>query len=439
VYWQHITNGYLEKFHGAPPVPIFVWAHSINTRFLREGWKFHTAREVIDNLERLLGLTQKLALIYKKADVLVRVLNRFLGDVQMYAESDVIRGEINQRFCSVLERVPTFAAEKMSLFKDASFQPQEPEIYVVAHSEGTVVSYNSLVQAAGRGNDWLKYIKGLVTLGSPLDKHYTIWDSRFRLHDYSGGPREPRIPWFNYWDVSDPVGYSLQTLFKEQDSDAQKLFTPVYDAGFARYYIPGLAHVEYWSDTAILEDIIHRVMDIGTTHADTQVRSRWFGYGRIQDIGDRLAYVVARLGTLAFALFFVNRLLWLVRTDKFLFGMNLYPTPSHAVNYALWILAPLLLSQGLWKLFTRSTGVKASSLLWTRRVVLAVWVAIAVDICLAVSKLDGWAGTAQLKNYIGYFVGLVVTILVWQLHTTVHRGLVQMWRYTKGTDHSPLV
>ena len=42
-------------------MPIFVWAHSINTRFLREGWKFHTAREVIDNLERLLGLAQKLA------------------------------------------------------------------------------------------------------------------------------------------------------------------------------------------------------------------------------------------------------------------------------------------------------------------------------------------------------------------------------------------
>jgi hypothetical protein len=158
VYWQHITNGYLQKFQGSPPVPIFVWAHSINTRFLREGWQFHTAREAIDNLEKLLGLTQKLALIYKKADVLARVLHRFLGDVQMYAESDAIREEINQRFCSVLERVPAFAAEKMSLFQGARFQPEEPEIYVVAHSEGTVVSYNSLVEAAGRGDDWLKYL-----------------------------------------------------------------------------------------------------------------------------------------------------------------------------------------------------------------------------------------------------------------------------------------
>jgi len=30
----------------------------------------------------------------------------------------------------------------------------------------------------------------------------------------------------------------------------------------------------------------------------------------------------------------------------------------------------------------------------------------------------------------------VVTILGWQLHTRVHKGLVQMWRYTKGVGTS---
>jgi|WetSurMetagenome_2_1015567.scaffolds.fasta_scaffold07222_4 hypothetical protein len=35
---------------------------------------------------------------------------------------------------------------------------------------------------------------------------------------------------------------------------------------------------------------------------------------------------------------------------------------------------------------------------------------------------------------LGCLTGLVVCFLVWKLHTIVHRGLIQMWRYTKGTD-----
>ena len=33
-------------------------------------------------------------------------------------------------------------------------------------------------------------------------------------------------------------------------------------------------------------------------------------------------------------------------------------------------------------------------------------------------------------------IGLVAVILVWQLHTRAHEGLVQMWRFTKGVGTS---
>ena len=34
VYWQDITNSYLMGEKKDPPIPVFVWAHSVNTRML---------------------------------------------------------------------------------------------------------------------------------------------------------------------------------------------------------------------------------------------------------------------------------------------------------------------------------------------------------------------------------------------------------------------
>jgi hypothetical protein len=31
----------------------------------------------------------------------------------------------------------------------------------------------------------------------------------------------------------------------------------------------------------------------------------------------------------------------------------------------------------------------------------------------------------------GYGIGLFATVLLWKLHTSVHQGLVQLWRYTR--------
>lgn len=355
VYWQHITNAYLARNEGAPPIPIFIWAHSVNTRMLGHTARFEEVRSVIDNLETMLGLVSKLAVIFRKSETFLKILNRFLGDVQMYTESEEIRAEINARFCNVLARATDFAGRTVKELPGAGFTSTSPDVYVVAHSEGTVVAYSALVEAACRGESWLENVRGLVTIGSPLDKHYTIWRNRFKLDKFSGPPREPKILWHNYWDQSDPVGYGLRALFQPPDSDARKLFDLCCDTGFTRYPIPGLAHVGYWSDTAIHEDIINRVMQLAPTRPHTTVESKW--WGKLQPIGDVFLHLLLRVLTLAAVLFFLYKLL--------------APLPS----------------------------------------------------------LDG-----QIKDALGHLTGLVVSILVWKLHTTVHRGLLQMWRYTKGID-----
>jgi hypothetical protein len=359
VYWQDITNSYLMGEKKDPPIPVFVWAHSVNARMLKHGRMFHIAREAIDNLEGLLGLARTISLLYKKSGVLVDTLNRFLGDVQMYAESDVIRGRINQRFKDVAARVQQCNKDLSQRFQMSG----PPEIYVVAHSEGTVVSYSSLVEAAEAKAPWFDCVRGLVTLGSPIDKHYTIWRKRFRTDDFAGLTRETRVPWFNYWDVSDPVGYGLSVLQSEtgHDTDADKLFSIQYDTPFIRYPIPGLAHVGYWTDRDLHRHIIHYAMGLLQPAQDGQVeplKNRWFGKGHIQDIFDRSAYAFVRLATIAVIGFFVVKL------------------------------------------------------------------------------LQSLAGLGEIKNTLGYAMGLGVGLLIWNLHTKVHKGLVQMWRYTKGAGTS---
>jgi hypothetical protein len=427
VYWQDITNSYLK--HGAPPIPIFVWAHSINTRLLRHGRSFHVAREAIDNLERLLGLTRLLAMAYKKSDVLYRVLNRFLGDVQMYAESDDIRGRINRRFAHVAAQVSKLEAG----LKEPFNLQGSPEIYVVAHSEGTVISYSTLVEAAEGKAAWFGQVCGLVTLGSPLDKHYSIWHNRFRTDAYSGGPRERLIPWFNYWDVSDPVGYGLSRLqVREnaaQPTDAEELFDVRYDQPFARYLVPGLAHVEYWTDRDLHSHIIRHVLDLGPAPPDTvePVPDRWFGKGHIQDIGDRVSYTVGRLLTIASGIFFFAHLAApLPATWK--------PTWFQRAPFVSSVLMPVPLAVCLllWQGYGSARGGKATAWLWSRRIVWLAWLAVAVLFGLSVSREFPATPPPAIKDVVGYLTGLGMTAAAWALHTTVHKGLVQMWRYTKG-------
>ena len=37
-----------------------------------------------------------------------------------------------------------------------------------------------------------------------------------------------------------------------------------------------------------------------------------------------------------------------------------------------------------------------------------------------------------MKDYIGWAIALGTTVLIWKLHTTLHKGLLQLWRYAKG-------
>jgi hypothetical protein len=441
VYWQDITGRYLKRFKQAPPIPIFTWAHSINTRLPHENkQEFFRARTAIDNLEKVLILVDKSALLFRESGQFMRILNRFLGDVEMYVESREIKQEVDERFKAVLQRVPDMAKQHGHM---------EPEIYVIAHSEGTIVSYSSLVAAACAKATWFPFVKGLVTLGSPLDKHYTIWKKRFTLQNY-GGPalsEDSKIRWYNYWDISDPVGYGLNVLFPNDDwSDAQKLFRPEFDAGFARYPIPGLAHVGYWDDRQIHEHLSDRVMQLGTTRKDTTPRSKWFE--PIQPAGDWVTYLAVRLAAVAGLLFFLSHLLgpvkallsaWLTgspgvrsATGMIIRWIDRTPFSSQSWNQTFWVVGLLATCKVLWEPYARLRGAPGKFFWVLRSLVWVAWLAVMARVAFRFA-----GGELAVKDVIGYLAGLAGSLLAWQIHTRVHRGLVQMWRYSKGI-HSAL-
>lgn len=448
VYWQPITNAYLAVNEGIPPIPIFTWAHSINTRMFHGGASFHIAREAIDNLEILLRLLRNLAVIYKKSGDFADITSKFLGDVEMYVESDEIRGKIDAEFIRVLARVHLFFAEPGAHHKvrrDMRLQDDwpglsDPEIYIVAHSEGTVISYASLVQAASEREKnpsrhaWLPRVSGLVTMGSPLDKHYSIWDTRFPL-DILQHDTGLRIPWFNYWDRSDPVAYGLKTLKPndpQRTTDASKLFAVKFDKGFIRYSLPGKAHIDYWHDKAVYTDIVQAVMGLGGTH-QPKAASQWWGKDWLLWIGDRLGYAAVRVVTLGALIFFLNGLLRPVRRFSGWAGnlLSLLPHLSLEVPrfwiYSFWVFAPLLLAKWLGDFNAERED---PLLRFIRNAILAAWQIIVLSICFSVTRFD--KPTFEIKDSVGYLSGLAVSFLAWRLHTTIHKGLVQMWRYTGG-------
>lgn len=246
------------------------------------------------------------------------VFTEFLGDVEMYGDFPNTRGKAVRLFHEFMEAVHN---DHFKEFKDQS-EKVIPQYTIIAHSLGTVMTLDGIMYAHANSNsrssdkvsagpsvvhfpgydgkafsntanlpsymkgpsnqqlpetDWVAYLSSYVTLGSPIDKFLALWTENY-LHLESPGwidgslikKRQDinrslgrndggKIMHFNYSDELDPVGFELNIL--QSTKSWNLLMENAEDVVFARYPVPGLAHVEYWDDYEVMRRILDMAID----------------------------------------------------------------------------------------------------------------------------------------------------------------------------------
>jgi hypothetical protein len=236
---------------------------------------YFASADVIQEMVETFAVLDNLLFIAEKAGLLKfdldHLLTQYVGDVQLVADFADYRNNILNKFRQVLDEV--YDNNKTA------------DIYLVAHSEGTVVAFMGLLEAMcgiarnrpGEGSaglpGWVKQVRGFMTFGSPIDKHLIlwphIWDSLQKAHPGLAALRSnnglSKIDWRNYYDYGDPVGFNLDTARDWMEThgwDKFFDFTDKHDYGFGRYLLPGAAHNDYWGDDAVFGHFIDNVMKL---------------------------------------------------------------------------------------------------------------------------------------------------------------------------------
>lgn len=252
---------------------------------------FQLGADVVEEIVETISVLESLLTVAARAGVfkfeLAPLLRDFVGDVQLVTDFPFYRQKILYRFHSALAQIfKTFV----------QLHPgHTPEIYIVAHSEGTVISFLGLLEALSGcvvtdpdnittgavDGSWIEHVHGYMTIGSPIDKHLVLWPKLWdgmnlesRL-DVSGDvvfPKEDgttrlklqrQIRWRNYYDYGDPIGAKLETavdFLRSKKCSAFEFTTKNHDFGFSRYWLPGKAHNDYWQDAQVFGHFIEDVV-----------------------------------------------------------------------------------------------------------------------------------------------------------------------------------
>ncbi len=262
IWWKDLVDLHTDVLEPASP-----WADGLIGRIQRmnadaPNWM----PQLLFKLQDVLGPMQAI-LKTRVPDVEDLAFNKYLGDVQIYAEYKPMRGLAVRRFHERMEEVCRKHYALLSHLEN----PPPPQFTIIAHSLGTIMSLDALMFAhreTGKTQDavdpvvnapanieapanlsetpeqprvaastnpkinfsgysrlngddpdttWIKYVKTFVTLGSPIDKFLLFWPYRYQYLNRTDWIAKDlkdrqRIRHINYCDEQDPVGQSLDTL-----------------------------------------------------------------------------------------------------------------------------------------------------------------------------------------------------------------------------------
>ena len=205
--------------------------------------------ETIAVLERLNFLAAKAGLFEFK---LQRLLTDYVDDVQLVADFPTYRAQILETVNDVMKAGLALGGGKPT------------ELYVVAHSEGSVVAFLALLTALAdpAKYPWIESTRGLMTIGSPIETHHLLWPELWTNLRPAPSSNVGRIVWHNYYDSGDPIAYPLTSTTKwlEDREVGFDRFLKPEETEFSRYSLPGKAHNDYWHDRELFAHFIEKVV-----------------------------------------------------------------------------------------------------------------------------------------------------------------------------------
>ncbi len=286
VYWADIPRGLVDK--GFTLEDAKRWARTIVARLhikssqgeQLDSRQYRMLEAVLDELVDAVYVFDNICFLARHVGLfkfeLKKVLDDFLNDVQIVTEFEEYRGTILDRFDEVMQIIANDPKTK------------DAEIYIVGHSEGSVVSFFGLLRAMSQDSmpSWVDQVRGLMTIGSPIEVHLLLWADLWKFKS----PQALRAPivWWNYLDHGDPIAYDLEkTRQWMSESGWSRCFSlgtqeKPHEAAFARYLLPGKAHIDYWQDRELFAHFIENVVELPPPEGKTSTEKaglpddRWY-------------------------------------------------------------------------------------------------------------------------------------------------------------------
>jgi hypothetical protein len=221
---------------------------------------------------------------------------KVLGDIEIY-----------------LEDIDTARKIKDIVQRLLSECPMREDVYLVGHSLGSVILYETLCDSAEEDTKRLAKVKMIITVGSPLNRVRYFWGQRRRFNREF--PRHVR--WYNYYSVGDLIG-SYLTQFPERDIKNIRVANTAYP-------IPLWSHVKYWQNEFLMKDLWSRVMDSESRQPNPE-ENKWIGRAVIH----WLSYGALLAGLFGIGLVFAE--------EQWMTGFSLL-LPVLLSIYVLWAMA----------------------------------------------------------------------------------------------------
>ncbi|MGH1365086.1 MAG: hypothetical protein ACRBF0_16100 [Calditrichia bacterium] len=203
-------------------------------------------------------------------------VKNYLGDVQLWTTYEQTNAK-HQKRRAILNR-------GTEMLKHLLQHPDCERIVIVAHSLGTAIAMDSLLQV-GRFNRVrnpeapikeplaLERIQHFITLGSPIDKiHYFFENYQSRYHRYVrvveeirgdlgavpfAKNRKPNIHWINFWDQGDIVSGRLTSPSNGLLADLRIDNVHVANYSFPE---PSQSHLRYYRHREIIKTLYEIVL-----------------------------------------------------------------------------------------------------------------------------------------------------------------------------------